>query len=259
MIVAQTVPEMRVCADYSGVSYLNNVRVNGILAARDIDLSFLLGVLNGPVADFVFRRIGKPKQGGYYEANRQFIAPLPIPNASIEARTELAAKAQQLQERWTHRRDLMREASSRLSVLARARHPASWLWPDLPGLPETIEQAPSGLPLLTDRRRWAEAQLEEMETARLEALQASLNRDGQRGARFERGELRLYVGGSAVLSKIYLDEGIGRLAEAYWRWLLFSSPVRDAERLAADLRRPPMEPQAPAAVQFMERVANLGG
>jgi len=33
LIVAQTVPEMRVCADYQGTSYLNNVRVNGILAA----------------------------------------------------------------------------------------------------------------------------------------------------------------------------------------------------------------------------------
>ena len=31
LIVAQTVPEMRVCADSNGTKYLNNVRVNGIL------------------------------------------------------------------------------------------------------------------------------------------------------------------------------------------------------------------------------------
>src|SRR5437660_1361468 len=47
LIVAQTVPEMRVCADYAGVNYLNNVRVNGILPECGTDQSFLLGVLNG--------------------------------------------------------------------------------------------------------------------------------------------------------------------------------------------------------------------
>src|SRR5690349_10154906 len=46
LIVAQTVPEMRVCGDYLGAFYLNNVRVNGILAASGTDQSFLLAVLN---------------------------------------------------------------------------------------------------------------------------------------------------------------------------------------------------------------------
>ena len=69
---------MRVCADMIGDKYLNNVRVNGIFTPIEDGLSYLLGVLNGAVADFVFRRIGKPKQGGWYEANKQFIAPLPL-------------------------------------------------------------------------------------------------------------------------------------------------------------------------------------
>lgn len=129
LIVAQTVPEMRVCADYAGVNHLNNVRVNGILPARGADQSFLLGVLNGRVADFIFRRIGKPKQGGWYEANRQFIAPLPIPNPSAAARAEIARRARRLQERWTRRRDLLREADDRLSVLAVVR-PAELAGPE---------------------------------------------------------------------------------------------------------------------------------
>src|SRR5207244_2066394 len=131
------------------------VRVNGILPASSTDQMYLLSVLNGPVADLVFRRIGKPKQGGWYEANKQFIAPLPIPHASAEARTDIAARARRLQERWTNRRDLLQQAADRLSVLARARHPARWLWPDLPGLPDFSEQAPKGLRLATDRRKWA--------------------------------------------------------------------------------------------------------
>ena len=75
--------------------------------------------------------------------------------------------------------------------------------------------------------------------------------------RFERGELRLYVSGTVVLDKIYLDEAAGRLAEAYWRWLLLSGPAREAEQFAADLRRPPAPSDAPAAAQFLGRVAAL--
>jgi hypothetical protein len=76
--------------------------------------------------------------------------------------------------------------------------------------------------------------------------------------RFEDGELRLYVSGTAVLDKIYLDEAAGPLTEAYWRWLLLSGPAREAERFASDLRRPPAPTDAPAAAQFIERVAALG-
>jgi hypothetical protein len=96
-----------------------------------------------------------------------------------------------------------------------------------------------------------------MEATRVEALQAALDRGGRRQVRFEGGELRLYVSGTIVLDKIYLDEATGRLAEAYWRWLLLSGPAREAERFSADLRRPPAPSDAPAAAQFLERVAAL--
>jgi hypothetical protein len=216
-----------------------------------------MAVLNAPVCDFVFRIISKPFQNDYRSANKQFIAPLPVPNASPEARADVAGRARRLQERWTRRRDLLQEAVDRLSTLARARRAARWLWPDLPDLPEVIESAPKGLRLATDRRKWAEERLTELEATRLAGLQAALDRGGQLDARFEGGELRLFVDGSAVLERIYLDDHPGRLAEAYWRWLLLSAPPRDAERFAADLRRPPAASDAPAAAQFVERVAAL--
>lgn len=213
--------------------------------------------LTTAVADFVFRRIGKPKQGGWYEANKQFIAPLPVPKVSAEQASGFAALARRLQQRWTDRRELLQQAADRLSVLARTRHPARWLWPNLPTLPEMAERAPKGLPHSSERRKWAEERLDEIEAARVEALQAALNRGGWRQVRFEGGELRLYVSGTVVLDKIYLDEAAGRLAEAYWRWLLLSGPGRKAEQFASDLRRPPAISDAPAAGQFIERVAAL--
>jgi len=96
-----------------------------------------------------------------------------------------------------------------------------------------------------------------VEGARLEALQAALDRGGRGEVRFESGELRLYISGAVVLDKIYLDEAAGVLAAAYWRWLLLSGPPREAERFAADMRRPPAPTDVPAASQFIERVAAL--
>ena len=57
-------------------------------------LWFLLGVLNAPVVNYVFRRIAKAKRGGYFEANRQYLEPLPIPmaNASEQARSPRAQR-----------------------------------------------------------------------------------------------------------------------------------------------------------------------
>ncbi len=257
LIVPRLVEHLKCSLDAEGRVFLDNVDAGGILPAPDVELAYPMAVLNGPVADFVFRIIAKPFQNDYRSANKQFIAPLPVPNSTDEERASVAALARRLQQRWTHRRHLLLEANDRLSVLARARHPARWLWPELPTLPEMAEQAPRGLRLATDRQKWAEERLDEMEAGRVEALQAAIDRGGRRQVRFEGGELRLYVSGAVVLDKIYLAEAAGRLAEAYWRWLLLSGPAREAERFASDLRRPPAPSDAPAAAQFNERVAAL--
>jgi hypothetical protein len=47
----------------------------------------------------VFRRIAKVKAGGFFEANRQFIAPLPIPPASREERAAVAAEREYYRRR----------------------------------------------------------------------------------------------------------------------------------------------------------------
>jgi hypothetical protein len=258
LIVPRLVQHMKCSLDPDGLFCLDNVDVGGVLPASGTEPTYLMAVLNAPVCDFVFRIISKPFQNDYRSANKQFIAPLPVPNASAKERADVSARARRLQERWTHRRDLMQQAADRLSVLARARHPAGWLWPDLPSLQEMVERAPRVLGLVTnERRRWAEERLDEMEAARMESMQAALDRGGRREARFERGELRLYISGAVVLDRIHLDDAAGRLAEAYWRCLLLSGPAREAKRFAADLRRPPAPSETPAAAQFVERVTAL--
>lgn len=257
LIVAQTVPSLRVCADDKADKYINNVRVNGILPANKMDMFFLLGVMNGPVADFVFRRIGKPKQGGWYEANKQFIAPLPIPNATKPEAADVARRAKSLQARWTKRRKLLAAAADRLGVLPRAKWKARNLWTDLPDIAALADEAPKGFKLKTDRRKWADARLDELESARLSALQAALDTGQRLAADFVDGELRLLTGSAPVIHRIYLDAGAGALTLAYWNYLLMSQTWNDAGRLSGELLKPPADVASPTARQFMQKVAEL--
>jgi type I restriction-modification system DNA methylase subunit len=257
LIVAQTVPEMRVCADANGLCYLNNVRVNGILTALGIDQLYLMGVLNGQVADFVFRRIAKPKAHGYFEANKQFIAPLPVPRASAKDQADIAERARALQNGTTERRDLISSLEDRLSVLPKTRHGLNWLWPDLPTLPDLESSAPKTLKLAGERRDWADDRLAEEVARRTEVLTAFLTGSATLEARFEDGELSLLAAGAVVLNRIYLDARPGRLAEAYWRWLLLTKTWRDGAAFAKALCQPPAANESAAAAQFIAKVNEL--
>ena len=80
--VAATVKRLEVAADPAGAAYFHNVRVNGILCLRDgPSVALLTAVLNSRAVDFAFRRGAAPLQNGFYTANKQFIAWLPIPNS----------------------------------------------------------------------------------------------------------------------------------------------------------------------------------
>jgi hypothetical protein len=114
LVVAQTVPNLRIAYDDKGEFYCNNVRVNGILPNTPEDGWYLLGVLNASPADFIFRRIAKPKEGGWFEANKQFIAPLSIPGAVDADKAEVARQARELQRLHTLRRDLIASFDKRL-------------------------------------------------------------------------------------------------------------------------------------------------
>jgi type I restriction-modification system DNA methylase subunit len=256
LIVAQLVPSMRVSADFDANKYLNNVRVNGILPAKGCDLAFLLGVLNGNVADFVFRRIGKPKDGGWFEANKQFIAPLPIPHANKKQQTDIGKRARDLQKAWTKRRDLVDEANARLSTIGRATYKARFLWPDLPDIETLKLQAPKAMTLTTEKNKWAKDKFDALEEGSIETLQGFLDAGLPLTVDFTKGELSMTSEGRAVFNKIYLDTKDGKLAEVYWRFLILGMP-RDTKSFARDLARIPSGADTPAAKQFMQRVAAL--
>lgn len=218
LCVGQTVPGMRVCFDSKGAFYFNNVRVNGIIPS-DIETGwFLLGILNAPVCDYVFKRIAKPKDGGYFEANKQFIAPLPIPNATADQKSQVAEKAQNLQALHTRRRDLLLMIDKRLDSdqCADDKRDESWLWSDVKPPAEFKKEAPAELKG-KERTAWAKAEREKKLAARLEAIDALLRPGVALDAHEEYGELQFLADGVPVVSGVFLGDEEAPFIAAQWR------------------------------------------
>ena len=218
LCVAQLVPGLRVCFDSEGAFYFNNVRVNGIIPT-DIETGwFLLGILNAPVCDYVFKRIAKPKEGGYFEANKQFIAPLPIPDATPEEKSQVAEKAKNLQTLHTRRRDLLLWIDKRLDSdqCADDTRDERWFWSDVKPAAEFKKKAP---PELQGRERtaWAQAERERKLAARLEPIDARLRPGATLDAREEDGELRFLADGVPLIDGVFLDEEEAPFIAAQWR------------------------------------------
>ena len=225
--VAQTVPGMRVFADPDGELYLNNVRVNGILPASPPDLFFLLGVLNSKVVDFAFRRIAKPKSGRYFEANKQFIAPLPIPDASHAQKAEVAKRAKLLHDLHTAHRDRIVDLQRRLEsaqCVDEAREP-SWLWADVGSPSSLASQAPAAL---TGRERaaWARTEHGARLDAHIERVGAMLRPGARLSVASDAGEVRVLADGVPVVT-VYEDEADAAFLSAQWRLLARTTNVTD--------------------------------
>lgn len=259
LIVAQTVPSLRVCADANAAFYINNVRVNGISPARGVSLWYLLGLLNAPVADFVFRRIAAPKGGGYFEANKQFIAPLPIADAPAPDRADIASRAERLQALYTDRRDLLSEIGRRMTVVPVRAHPEGWLFSDLPTVAQLNRMAPGQLDR-AERRAWTKKRREDELNVRLETLGQSLHPGVSMDASFDEGELRFVIDGVPVIDRIFLrpDEGVFVLAQ--WKLIASGFSITESttgKKLANALRRVALA--APDAVreQIIDREGAL--
>ena len=233
--VAQTVPGMRVFADVDGEFYFNNVRVNAILPNRADDLFFLLGVLNSKVIDAVFRRIAKPKGGGYFEANKQFIAPLPIPAADAAQKAEVGRRAKHLQDLHTARRNAVRELQRRLdsTQCVDGAREESWLWGDVePSL--IAREAPSEC-VGRELKAWVKT----TRIGRVDAHLGSVGSSLRPGARFSvenrEGEVRFLADGAPLLT-VYEDQDETPLVAAQWRLVARTLRVGEGFRPASLVR-----------------------
>ena len=211
LVVAGTVPGMRVCLDDIGDKYLNNVRVNGILPANGIDEAYLLGVLNGPICDWVFRRIAKPKDNKFFEANRQFIVPLPIPLPNRRTRTAIATAARGLQRLHSEARDITEEMRRRVANAVTQNRPITFVYPTLRSATQRRTNAPRGV----DAASWAKRDYDNDLQERYQTIQEALHPDVIVEAHFQRGELKVLADGIVLLDGIFVGAE-GTFIAAQW-------------------------------------------
>ena len=187
LLVAQLVPELRLSFDERGAFYINNVRVNGILPRGDNGW-FLLGALNAPISDYIFKWIGKPKNNAYYEANKQFIAPLPIPHAGRADRAGLSALARGMQERRTRQVELRAALNERLAATARVTWPLEKILPNVRSIVEIEAETPTSVPLPA-LKKWVDERRKEEEEAALAEIDGTIQLDSEASVDLREGKL----------------------------------------------------------------------
>ena len=238
LVVPRLVRNVSCSVDTGLRLHLDNVDVGGVLPANDISLYFLAAVINSRTSSFVFRRISRHFRGNFRSANRQYVAPLPIPNASARIQEALAADARRLQTLCTERRDKLCYISRRLIVLTVRRQPDNWLFPDLPSVETLTEEAPNRL-FGVDRVNWARAKLNRELKLRHDSLDEQLAPGVSLSAELSEGELRLLVDGIPVLRGIFPAPSVAQFVLAQWRVLtnrLEGMRKLTGKKMAAELR-----------------------
>ena len=251
LIVPRLVPTVSCSVDITGSKYLDNVDVGGVTPAFGIRPFFLAAVLNGPVASFVFRRISKPFRGNYRSANKQYIAPLPVPRTSEQQRDAIAQMAEILQRLHTQRRDILEEIDHRRSVLRIQSRPEKWLFPDLPSLEELEGQAPRTLDI-EQRSNWARQRLNAELDGRYDRLSERLSPGVELAAELIGGELRFLIDGVVIIDRVFVGDEEGPFIAAQWKVLAATIRVTassNGKRLSSLLRRLAFAADNPEASQ----------
>jgi hypothetical protein len=174
-----------------------------------------------------------------FSANKQFIAPLPIPPASSEERSIVSANAKALQTVHTARRDTLARIARRLSAAHQRHRPLTWLFPNLSTEDDLIAAAPARLGA-DEKREWADQQYNNELTTLYEAITARLKPGVSLSASFVDGELSFAVDGISVVSRIFVSPGEGEFIVAQWKVLAATFSVTekvDGKKLAIALRK----------------------
>lgn len=245
LLLAGTAPELRVSADFTGETVQDDRRVFAVSINTGNDLGFLLGLLNAPVCGFVFKHIARPKAGGFFDIEKHFLAPLPIPAASQEDRAEVGKRARELQELHTRRRDLVEKLDMRLrspQTVAVAPAPGlEWLWAEVGTVAswKRSPEAPAGLSA-RELTAWSKARQAEALQARHDALDALLQPGVTLAVKNTGDDIILRIGGREAL-RLY-DRPDTPLIAVQWRHALRDLNVTEAfdarrlQRLLLDLR-----------------------
>ena len=242
LMVPRLVENLISSTDSTGSCYLDNVDVGGVLIKSQTTLWFICGLLNSPVCNFCFHQISKPFRGGFLSANKQFIAPLPIPDATDAQQAAVAALAEKLQETHTARRDEMQKLQTRLDSpnCLDVTYKEDWLWADVKTVAEIKKEAPASITAAREKTAWAKSERQRRLDIHYEKLDALLRPGMNLFATSDADALHVKSGDVTLLTKYGLDPDEARFLAAIWTQILRSTnvtPKFDGEKLVKKLLR----------------------
>ncbi|UQB41881.1 Eco57I restriction-modification methylase domain-containing protein [Thiomicrospira microaerophila] len=241
LFVAGTAPELRVAYDEAGLFAADDKRVYTIHAENQNDLIYLLGILNAPVASYIFKKIARPKAGGFFDIESQYLAPLPIPNANDQQKAQIGELAQTLQNLHSEYRDKLAQFDKRLTSTQMLAEPKdlAWLWADIQPINDLKKSDQAKATGLKGKEltEWAKQQAQKVLDKNLQPLASQLNAKTKLVVQYQDGELSLLANGIEVITQYITDEQAA-LIVPQWRQVIRTTnitPSVTADKLVGHL------------------------
>ncbi len=252
LLVPRLVSKLSCFVDEKGKFYCDNADVSGVIPVRPDDIWYLSGVLNAPISNSIFSWLTKPFRGDYKSANKQFIAPLPIPKADGASRAGLTALAKGLQQRSTARVDLLAQLEERLATTARTVLPIERVLGDVESIPQIELRIPKSVPA-SGRKAWVDDERSAQEEAALARLDGAIRLDSEFAVTLARGKLALLIDG-AEAAKLFVEPAQAALVTAQWSCVALDytpSGKGDGKRLVDRLRKVALAAEPAVAAQII--------
>lgn len=259
VVIAGTALCIEAAVDYSGAYATNDKRVYSVFAAQE-DLYFLCAILNAKVCDFVFRRSARPKSGGYFDIETQFLAPLPVPKASKKQKEDVGNRAKALQDRYSARWRKLDALEMRFSSCPVNKRKEDWLFPQVGSKDHWRASAPEELSA-REKTKWAKEKRALKIQERLDAIDARLNPSALLSTQFKDGELSFSIDGIPVVDGVFLNDGEGQHIETYWQHLAKTLSITEkfkGKTLIAKLMATPMTNNAELSAQITKLTSEIG-
>ncbi len=216
LLVPRLVASLKNVADTAGEFYCDNVDVGGVTPTDIGDIHWLAGILNSTTESTILAWKSKPFRGDYKSANKQFIAPLPIPNADRRSRQAVSELAQRLQENHTERVRLKAGLDERLSSVATMTWPLERILPDVRSIEALEQEVPRSVPQ-ADRKAWIDERRALDEEASLDRIDGLIRADSAADVTHDgEGRIGFRIDEQEIV-RVFVGEGEIPLVLAQWR------------------------------------------
>lgn len=259
LMAPRLIHKLFVSIDHNGSFCLDNVDVGGIMPSEKGDIYFLAAIMNCSVTNFVWRRTSKPFQNDYRSANKQFIAPLPVPKATKEQKKDVGDRAKALQEQHTKRRDKLEALDKRFGTCPVKERKEDWLFPKIGNLEHWKGEAPEGLSA-REKAKWAKDQRALKIEERVDAIDARLTTSALLSAQFKDGELSFSIDGIPVVEGVFVNDKDGQQIQTYWQHLARTISITEkfkAKTLIGKLLATPMTDNAELSNQITKLTTEI--